>query len=77
MELPNGQRRYVAARTMTPAQPLRRLVLKTTQEIQAEPKLNAPALAAWPVRTPVVVLGESAGYALLRGPAGQQGWSKI
>ncbi len=77
VELPTGQRRYMAARLVAPAQPLRRLVLATAHEIQAEPTAGAPALAAWPLRTPVAVLGESAGYALLRGPAGQQGWSKI
>ena len=75
--LPGGQRRYLAARTVASAQPLRRLTLATAQEIQTAPQSNAPALAAWPERTPVAVLGESAGYALLRGPAGQQGWSRI
>ncbi|WP_223649570.1 M23 family metallopeptidase [Hymenobacter psoromatis] len=75
--LPNGQRRYVAARAVVLAQPLRRLTLAAAHEIQTVPQPGAPALAAWPPRTPVVVLGESAGYALLRGPAGQQGWSKI
>ncbi|AMR25999.1 hypothetical protein A0257_02040 [Hymenobacter psoromatis] len=77
VELPNGQLCYVAARTVAPAQPLRRLVLAAAHEIQAAPRTSAPALAAWPLRTSVVVLGESAGYALLRGPAGQQGWAKI
>jgi len=77
VELPSGQRRYVAARSVAPAQPLRRLVLAAAHEIQAEPKVSAPALAAWPLHTPVAVLGESAGYALLRGPSGQQGWAKI
>ena len=77
VELPNGQRRYVAARMVAPAQPLRRLVLAAAHEIQAEPVASAPLLGAWPLRTPVVVLGESAGYALLRDQAGQQGWSHI
>lgn len=77
VELPNGQLRYVAARTVALAQPLRQVVLAAAHEIQAEPTASAPALAMWPLRTPVVVLGESAGYALLRGPTGQQGWAKI
>ena len=77
VELPTGQRRYVAARAVAPAQPLRRLTLAAIHEIQTVPLPGAPALAAWPPRTPVVVLGESAGYALLRGPAGQQGWSRM
>ena len=77
VELPNGQRRYVAAGTVAAAQPLRRLQLPEAREIQAQPTAAAPLLAAWPVHTPVAVLGESAGYTLLRGPAGQQGWVKI
>jgi murein DD-endopeptidase MepM/ murein hydrolase activator NlpD len=77
VELPSGQRRYVASRTVAPAQPLRRLTLAAAHEIQAQPSAGAAALAAWPLRTPVAVLGESAGYSLLRGPAGQQGWAKI
>ncbi|MGI4737885.1 MAG: M23 family metallopeptidase [Janthinobacterium lividum] len=75
--LPSGQRRYVAAHVVAPAQPLRRLVLAAAHEIQTEPVALAPLLAAWPLRTPVAVLGESAGYTLLRGPQGQQGWAKI
>jgi murein DD-endopeptidase MepM/ murein hydrolase activator NlpD len=77
VELPNGQRRYVATGAVAFAQPLRRFQLPAAREIQAQPTAAAPLLAAWPVRTPVAVLGESAGYTLLRGPAGQQGWAKI
>jgi murein DD-endopeptidase MepM/ murein hydrolase activator NlpD len=77
VELPNGQRRYVAARMVAPAQPLRRLVLPTAHEIQTEPLASAPALAAWPSQTAASVLGQSNGYALLRNAAGQQGWAKI
>ncbi|GAB3638088.1 hypothetical protein GCM10027422_36780 [Hymenobacter arcticus] len=77
VELPNGQRRYVATSAVAAAQPLRRFQLPAAREIQTQPAATAPLLAAWPVRTPVAVLGESAGYALLRGPAGQQGWVKI
>ncbi|MDJ0366015.1 M23 family metallopeptidase [Hymenobacter sp. H14-R3] len=77
VELPDGQRRYVATGAVATAQPLRRFQLPAAREIQAQPTAAAPLLAAWPVRTPVAVLGESAGYALLRGPAGQQGWAKI
>jgi len=75
--LPSGQRRYVAAHAVASAQPLRRLVLAAAHEIQTEPVASSPLLAAWPLRTPVAVMGESAGYALLRGPQGQQGWAKI
>jgi hypothetical protein len=77
VELPNGQRRYVAAHTVAPAQPLRRLVLPSAHEIQSEPSADAPALAAWPSQTAAAVLGQSNGYALLRNAAGQQGWAKI
>ncbi|QKG56582.1 M23 family metallopeptidase [Hymenobacter sp. BRD128] len=75
--LPNGQHRYVAARTVAPAQPLRRLVLAVAHEIQTAPLASAPALAAWPSQTAATVLGQSNGYALLRNAAGQQGWAKI
>jgi hypothetical protein len=37
----------------------------------------AAALAAWPAHTSVTVLGQAAGYALLRGPSGLEGWAKI
>lgn len=77
VELPNGQLRYVAARTVAPAQPLRWVVLAAAHEIQTEPLTSAPALAAWPSQTPATVLGQSNGYALLRNAAGQQGWAKI
>lgn len=75
VETPNGQRRYLATRAVVAARPLRRLALPAAHEIQTRPASSAPAVAAWPARTPVAVLGEAAGYALLRGPAGQQGWA--
>ncbi|MBJ6144691.1 M23 family metallopeptidase [Hymenobacter sp. BT559] len=77
VELPDGRRGYVATRNVAPAQPLRRLTLPAEVEIQAQPAPVAAALAAWPARTPVVVLGRASGYALLRGPAGQEGWARI
>ncbi len=77
VELPDGQRRYVATGAVAFAQPLRRLRLAVAHEIQAQPTPAAPLLAAWPLHTPVAVLGESAGYSLLRGPAGQQGWTRM
>lgn len=75
--LPGGERRYVAARAVASAQPLRRLTLAAAHEIQLSPAPDAPAVGAWPLHTPVAVLGQSAGYSLLRGPAGQQGWARI
>jgi murein DD-endopeptidase MepM/ murein hydrolase activator NlpD len=77
VELPDGRRGYVSTRTVAPAQPLRRLTLPVDVEIQAQPASVAAALAAWPARTPVVVLGRASGYALLRGPAGLEGWARI
>jgi murein DD-endopeptidase MepM/ murein hydrolase activator NlpD len=77
VEAPDGRLGYVAARTVAPAQPLRRFALPAETEIQAQPTAAAAALAAWPARTPVVVLGRASGYALLRGPAGQEGWVRI
>jgi murein DD-endopeptidase MepM/ murein hydrolase activator NlpD len=77
VETPGGQRRYVASRAVALAKPLRRLVLPTAHEIQTQPLADAPAVAAWPARTPVAVLGEASGYTLLRGPANQQGWARL
>jgi murein DD-endopeptidase MepM/ murein hydrolase activator NlpD len=77
VELPDGRRGYVATRAVAVAQPLRKLVLPTNVEVQAQPAAVAAALAAWPARTPVAVLGRSAGYALVRGPAGLEGWARI
>jgi murein DD-endopeptidase MepM/ murein hydrolase activator NlpD len=77
VELPDGRRGYVATRSIATAQPLRRLVLPADVEIQAQPAPIAAALAAWPAHTPVEVLGRASGYALLRGPAGQEGWARI
>ena len=77
VETPAGQRRYLATRTVAPARALRRLALPAAHEIQTQPLASAPAVAAWPARTPVAVLGEAAGYALVRGPADQQGWLKL
>jgi murein DD-endopeptidase MepM/ murein hydrolase activator NlpD len=77
VEAPDGRLGYVATRSVAAAQPLRRLTLPAEVEIQARPTAVAAAVAAWPARTPVVVLGRASGYALLRGPAGQEGWAKI
>jgi murein DD-endopeptidase MepM/ murein hydrolase activator NlpD len=77
VEAPDGRLGYVAARAVAPAQPLRRFALPAETEIQTQPTAVAAALAAWPARTPVVVLGRASGYALLRGPAGQEGWARI
>ena len=77
VEAPDGRLGYVATRSVATAQPLRRLTLPAEVEIQTQPTAVAAAVAAWPARTPVVVLGRASGYALLRGPAGQEGWAKI
>jgi murein DD-endopeptidase MepM/ murein hydrolase activator NlpD len=77
VELPNGRRGYVATRAVAVAQPLRQLLLPAETEVQALPAAVAAAVAAWPARTPVVVLGRVPGYALMRGPAGLEGWARI
>jgi murein DD-endopeptidase MepM/ murein hydrolase activator NlpD len=77
VELPNGRLGYVPTRAVAVAQPLRKLVLPTEVEVQAQPAAVAAAVAAWPAHTPVEVLGRSAGYALMRGPAGLEGWARI
>ena len=77
IELPDGRLGYIATPAVVAAQPLHRLTLAADVEIQAQPTAVAAALAAWPAHTQVVVLGRSAGYALLRGPAGLEGWARI
>ena len=77
IELPDGRRGYVATQAVAVAQPLRQLVLPTAIELQAQPAAVAAAVAAWPAHTLVAVLGRSAGYVLLRGPAGLEGWARI
>jgi murein DD-endopeptidase MepM/ murein hydrolase activator NlpD len=77
VELPDGQVGYITTSAVTKAQPLRRLTLAAGVEVQAHPSSVATALAAWPASTPVVLLGKAAGYSLLRGPAGLEGWARI
>jgi murein DD-endopeptidase MepM/ murein hydrolase activator NlpD len=77
VELPDGRRGYVATQAVAVAQPLRKLLLPSSIEVQTRPTPVAAALAAWPAHTPVAVLGRASGYALLRGPAGQEGWARI
>ncbi|MFD1875462.1 peptidoglycan DD-metalloendopeptidase family protein [Hymenobacter bucti] len=77
VELPDGCRGYVPTRTVAVARPLRKLLLPTEIEVQTQPAAVAAAVAAWPARTPVAVLGRSAGYVLVRGPAGLEGWARI
>ena len=75
--LPSGQHRYLPARAVVTAQPLRHLTLAVAHEIRQFPGTGAPALGAWPPRTPVAVLGQSGGYSLLRSLSGQQGWATL
>ncbi|MGI4835056.1 MAG: M23 family metallopeptidase [Janthinobacterium lividum] len=77
LETPGGQRRYLPTHAVAAAQPLRRLQLPATLEIQTEPRAHAPALATWPAGTPVAVLGQASGYALLRGPGLVAAWARL
>ena len=77
VETPAGQLGYVALTDVEPAAALRRLSLPAATELLARPGAPAPATQALLARTKVAVLGESQGYALLRGPAGEMGWAKI
>ena len=72
---PDGRLGYVPARAVTPAAaPLRREALLAPADLFAAPQPGAPALDALPARVRVDVLGEFAGYRLVRGPAGALGW---
>lgn len=77
VQTPDGQQGYVAAQAVVPALgvPLRRLVLPGAVELLAQPAPLAPAGAALAAQTAVLVLGQSAGYSLVRGPGGETGWA--
>ncbi|WP_375419403.1 M23 family metallopeptidase [uncultured Hymenobacter sp.] len=77
VENPSGQRGYVALAAVEPAAALRRLALPAATELLARPGAASTATAALPARTAVAVLGESQGFALLRGPDGEIGWARI
>lgn len=77
VENPAGQRGYVALAAVELATALRRLTLSGIVELQSRPGSRAPALRALPAHAAVAVLGESQGFALLRGPGGETGWARI
>ena len=74
---PTGSRRYVAARTVAPARPLRRLRLPGATELQTAPLATAPALGTWPAGTAVAVLGQAGGYSLLSAPGREAAWARL
>ena len=79
VQTPTGQLGYVAAvaTVAAAAAPLRRLTLRTAIELRNRPALSAPVLGVLPGQAAVVVLGQSAGYRLLRSRTGQTGWGLI
>ena len=74
---PLGSLRYVAARAVAPAHPLRRLRLSVATELQVAPLATAPAVASWPAGTAVAVLGQSGGYSLLSATGRQAAWARL
>ena len=79
VQTPTGQIGYVATQAVVPAAgtPLRRLVLPAATELLTLPTSSAPAGGALPARSTVVILGQAAGFSLLRGPKGETGWAII
>ncbi|WP_206599821.1 M23 family metallopeptidase [Hymenobacter glacialis] len=79
VQTPSGQIGYVVAQAVVPAAgaPLRKLVLAAITELLTLPARNAPAAAALPAQSAVLVLGQANGYSLLRGRQGEIGWAVI
>ena len=77
VEHPDGRRGYVLLAAVEPAAALRRFALPTATELRTRPGAQGLAVQALPARAAVAVLGESQGFALLRGPAGETGWAVL
>ncbi|MFC7668710.1 M23 family metallopeptidase [Hymenobacter humi] len=79
VQTPTGQVGYVPAQAVVGAvgKPLRRLVLASATELLTSPATSAPAGWALAAQTAVVVLGQTEGFSLLRGPQGETGWAII
>ncbi|MBF9238809.1 M23 family metallopeptidase [Hymenobacter sp. BT683] len=79
VQTPTGQIGYVLAQAVVGAtgNPLRRVVLPALTELLTLPVAAAPAGGALAAQTSVVVLGQAAGFSLLRGPQGETGWAII
>ena len=75
VQRPDGRLGYVPARAVVAASaPLRREALATATDLLAAPRVGAPALDTLPATSRVAVLGEFAGYRLVRGTDGVLGW---
>ncbi|GGF09916.1 M23 family metallopeptidase [Hymenobacter cavernae] len=76
VERPDGRVGYVAAKAVVPASttPLRREALAAAMDLYAQPTTKAVTLDTLPARTSVAVLGEFAGFRLVRSAKGTVGW---
>ncbi|WP_324670793.1 M23 family metallopeptidase [Hymenobacter sp. GOD-10R] len=76
VERPDGRVGYVLARSVVPASttPLRREALAIATDLYAQPATDAVPLDTLPARTNVAVLGEFAGFRLVRSADGVVGW---
>ncbi|MCR5886261.1 M23 family metallopeptidase [Hymenobacter sp. J193] len=75
VEQPDGLVGYLPTRAVTlAAEPLRRETLPAVANLFALPQINAPQLSSLPARSTVAVLGEFAGYRLVRESSGGLGW---
>ncbi|WP_051718547.1 M23 family metallopeptidase [Hymenobacter sp. IS2118] len=79
VQTPTGQIGYVLAQAVLVAtgNPLRRVVLPALTELLTAPAAASSAEGALAARTSVAVLGQAAGFSLLRGPRGETGWADI
>ncbi|QJX48490.1 peptidoglycan DD-metalloendopeptidase family protein [Hymenobacter taeanensis] len=74
VQLPTGRTGFVPARTVLKAEPLRRESLAVATDLFALPQPNAQTLDSVPAKATVAVLGEFAGYRLVRRTNGRVGW---
>ncbi|OUJ74505.1 M23 family metallopeptidase [Hymenobacter crusticola] len=76
VERPDGRVGYVTARSVVPAgtTPLRRDTLAVATDLYAQPAADAVPLDTLPARTNIAVLGEFAGFRLVRSANGVVGW---
>jgi hypothetical protein len=76
VEHPGGQIGYIPARAVVPAaaEPLRRELLATATDLIKLPQSGVAPFDTLPARTSVAVLGEVAGFQLVRSTTGIVGW---
>jgi murein DD-endopeptidase MepM/ murein hydrolase activator NlpD len=75
VELPDGQRGFVAGRlTEHLSEPIRLERLAQEQPLQAQPRSDAPVMRELPTGTDVAIMGTFGEFLFVQSPSGQSGW---